>query len=604
MKNNLHSFHIPVMGIGYTVDTPIKVAQYGISSVISLVDDTLIEQMRKYYCAQYNKDYSPITKSDNDCRAKRITAYLNLLDEVIDEQFREVKASAFEPASKITTYFEFLDDQSSLKKEYLQMLNESDAQKQRKQQESLRAQMVVGSIDVNIMTKLDRPNYDKDGNDLGPEFSDAMAALRGFALSTVSSAIVFSAGINKRLYTYVEKFEDFYANAAGYIKKKIILKVSDYRSSIIQGRVFAKSGIWISEYRIESGLNCGGHVFPSNGQLLGPILDEFKKKKNDIIDSLKAVYDKAIEKRFNDERLFDYDMRFTVQGGVCTSEEHEFLMNHYGMQAVGWGTPFMLVPEAVAIDPDTVKKLIAATEEDLYVSGASPLNVGFNNLKESDSEQHRRDLIAQGSPGSNCPKGHLSFNTEFTPKPICSASKQYQSLKLAQLKETIENPEELEAAIEKIITKSCICHDLGTAALKLHSIGNMKTHFPAVCPGPTLAYFSKLTTLKEMIAHIYGRINLCANVVKPHMFIKEAKMYIDKFVRDCKDCSLTPSAKQIKTINEFLHNLTASIEYYNGLFPQILTLSKDMRDKALAELKTFQSQLEELVSLHSFLSFQ
>ncbi len=42
-----HSFHIPVMGIGYTVDTPLKVAQYGIDSVISLVDDILLEKLRK-----------------------------------------------------------------------------------------------------------------------------------------------------------------------------------------------------------------------------------------------------------------------------------------------------------------------------------------------------------------------------------------------------------------------------------------------------------------------------------------------------------------------------------------------------------------------------
>jgi hypothetical protein len=28
-----HSFHIPVMGLAFTIDTPIRVAHYGISSV-------------------------------------------------------------------------------------------------------------------------------------------------------------------------------------------------------------------------------------------------------------------------------------------------------------------------------------------------------------------------------------------------------------------------------------------------------------------------------------------------------------------------------------------------------------------------------------------
>ena len=47
-KTQPHSFHIPVMGLAYTVDSPIKVAKYGISSVISIVDDFLIEKMNEY----------------------------------------------------------------------------------------------------------------------------------------------------------------------------------------------------------------------------------------------------------------------------------------------------------------------------------------------------------------------------------------------------------------------------------------------------------------------------------------------------------------------------------------------------------------------------
>jgi len=66
------------------------------------------------------------------------------------------------------------------------------------------------------------------------------------------------------------------------LKKKIILKVSDFRSAIIQGNFFAKKGLWVSEYRIESGLNCGGHAFATDGFLLGPILEEFKQKRNNL----------------------------------------------------------------------------------------------------------------------------------------------------------------------------------------------------------------------------------------------------------------------------------------------------------------------------------
>ena len=66
--------------------------------------------------------------------------------------------------------------------------------------------------------------------------------------------------MNPRLYGYIANFKDFFPDVNGKIKKKIVLKVSDYRSAIIQGKFLAKKGLWVSEYRIESGLNCGGHA--------------------------------------------------------------------------------------------------------------------------------------------------------------------------------------------------------------------------------------------------------------------------------------------------------------------------------------------------------
>ncbi len=52
-----HTFSIPVMGTGFLVDTPLKVARYGISSVISLVDDSLIERMRRFHLEQEGEPY-------------------------------------------------------------------------------------------------------------------------------------------------------------------------------------------------------------------------------------------------------------------------------------------------------------------------------------------------------------------------------------------------------------------------------------------------------------------------------------------------------------------------------------------------------------------
>ncbi|MEY3690178.1 MAG: hypothetical protein RIT37_1740, partial [Bacteroidota bacterium] len=37
--NYIHDFHIPVMGLSFSVDTPLKVAHYGISSVVSIMEE-------------------------------------------------------------------------------------------------------------------------------------------------------------------------------------------------------------------------------------------------------------------------------------------------------------------------------------------------------------------------------------------------------------------------------------------------------------------------------------------------------------------------------------------------------------------------------------
>ena len=225
--NNIHSFHIPVMGTGFSIDTPIKVARYGISSVISLVDDTLIEQMRQFYCDVAGETYTPITKYEEDHRARRITEYLNLVDRIVKKQFEALKASAFEAGTEITKYFELLPDNSPLKALYHKMISATDPGQKNNLQNELRESIKPGDINVNIMTKLDRANYAPDNKELPPEYSDALAALRGYAQSTLTSAIIFSAGINRRLYSYVENFKDFYADAAGFIKKEIIIKVSN-----------------------------------------------------------------------------------------------------------------------------------------------------------------------------------------------------------------------------------------------------------------------------------------------------------------------------------------------------------------------------------------
>ncbi|MEA1911712.1 MAG: hypothetical protein U9N32_08600, partial [Spirochaetota bacterium] len=165
-----HSFQIPVMGTGFSVDTPLKVAKYGISSVISLVDDALIEQMRKFHSEKNNIPFTPILKGSEDWRANRITSYLNLLDDLIEIEMKEMLDSEFVEGSPITKYFELLPE-NTLKYKYLEMKALADGKEKINLQNYLRSQVTKGSIDVNIMTKLDNIPFYK-GKLLDIKYSD------------------------------------------------------------------------------------------------------------------------------------------------------------------------------------------------------------------------------------------------------------------------------------------------------------------------------------------------------------------------------------------------------------------------------------------------
>ncbi len=583
-----HSFYIPVMGTGFTIDTPLFVAKYGISSTISLVDDVLIEQMRKYWSDRSGEPYEPISQREEDARARRITAYLNLLNKLIEKQIAAVKVAPFEPDSEITRYFEMLPEAHPLRLIYEDMLK-SEAADKLKLQAKLRQAVVAGSIDVNIMTKLDC-EHDVNGKPLAYEFSDAAAALRGYAKSNLSSTLVLSAGFNPKLYGYLGEFPDFFPDKDSRIKKKICLKVSDYRSAVVQGKYLAKRGIWVSEYSIESSFNCGGHAFINDGQLLGPILEEFKARKEELLATMHEYYKKAlisIKKSCSD---LPQKMKITVQGGIGTSSEHEFLLQHYKVDAAGWGSPFLLVPEVTNVDEASLQKLVRAREEDVFLSSSSPLGVPFWNLKNSASEEARRDRIEKHNPGSLCVKGYLKFNKDFA-KPLCRASREYQALKLKELAASDLPPEKMAALKEDILAKACICHDLGGVALIKRDIATKLLPTPAICPGPNIVNFKKIITLKEMVNHIYGRCSLLIDQGRPHMFIKDLQLQVSHLLSEIKGASLGLPARSQKKLAEVKENLNQGIDYYRGLATSLL---KEQQTKFLQALEEFYKELDSV----------
>lgn len=591
--SSTHSFNIPVMGLAFTADTPLKVSHFGIDSVIPIGDDHLLEKLRKIHCAKFELPYEEISEKTEDSRAQRITRYLNLIQQLSEQKFEEFKESLEKKGTGLREFFSMLSDQSSLKQEFKLFMDKHPGLKE--VGNWIRANLSPGSIDVNIMTKLDKENYRKDEK-LPVEFNDAHAALRGYANSTLSSSIVFSAGLNPRLYSYLEQFEDFYPDASGEIKKKIILKVSDYRSALIQGQYLAKKGLWVSEYRIESGLNCGGHAFATDGFLMGPILSEFREKRNDLVQSTRLLFEQALS---NKNRIIPEKMlplRISAQGGVGTNEEHQFLLKHYQLDSVGWGTPFLLVPEATTVDENTLLKLVDAKEKDLYLSDISPLGVPFNNLRGNTKDEEKMKRVTSGRPGSSCPKKFLSLNKEFTEKAICTASRQYQHLKLKQLDQEGLSPELYKIKFDSVVSKSCICVGLGTTALLVNGIST-KTEGTGVsiCPGPNLAYFQKVMRLDEIVDHIYGRTNVIVRDDRPHMFIKELGIYIGYIKKRIDETRFGTTLKEQKYLSEFTENLKSGITYYEDLFTSLPQHFVNEKTEIMGSLDRMRTELETVI---------
>ena len=157
---NKHSFHIPIMGIGFTIDTPLKVSQYGIDSVISLVDDILLEKLRKMYHIKFEIPYEEITDKIDDFRAKRITSYLNLIKHLSKRKFEELKNTTLETSNGIIAYLNMLPDSSYIKQEFQSLT--TNCIDFNKIQDRIKKKLSMGSIDVNIMTKVDKDNYIKN----------------------------------------------------------------------------------------------------------------------------------------------------------------------------------------------------------------------------------------------------------------------------------------------------------------------------------------------------------------------------------------------------------------------------------------------------------
>lgn len=561
--NDGHTFHIPVMGTGFTIDTPIRIAPYGIHSAISLVNDSLIEIARRRHSSLAGRPFEPVPDSHLDARAERIRSYLDLVQELVDQRSESLRAGSFDDEQGPARYFELLPTTSKLRRRYMALKNES-APKAQRQLDELRQYIVPGRVDVNIMTKLDRA-HDAKGRPVPEKHSEALSALRGFMLSKARGAIILSAGANPRLFAYLGEWDALFPREDGRSDKMLILKVSDFRSALVQAKMLARRGIWVSEYRIESGLNCGGHAFPTEGHLLGPILDEFKARRAELREGLLPAWSKGLAARGRMEPSELPSISVTVQGGIGTHEEDCLLREHYGADATGWGSPFLMVPEVVQLDHATERLLATANQDDVMLSYSSPLGVRFWTVRGSPSEQARLDRIAQGRPGSVCRKRHLAMDCTYGDVPLCTGSRAYQRKKLAELDPQDEHHALL---VERITAPACICDDLGGAFQRAdpEAAETLQTPPPAICPGPNVVNFQRTMTLDEMVDHVYGRKNVMTRRDRPHLLLREAQLYLDVAEQDISMVGTPLEARRPEQLEKYLDRVVEALEQYRKTF--------------------------------------
>src|SRR5690606_11839568 len=118
--------------------------------------------------------------------------------------------------------------------------------------------------------------------------------------------------------------------------------------------------------------------------------------------------------------------------------------------------------------------------------------VRFYYLKGTSAEKEKESRIRQGKPGSPCTEKHLVSNTEFTEKPICTASRAYQTKKIAQLRALELPAPEFQRRYGEVVSKECLCVGLMNSAVHVYALPRLKKlEAVTVCPGPNIIHFNK-----------------------------------------------------------------------------------------------------------------
>lgn len=147
----------------------------------------------------------------------------------------------------------------------------------------------------------------------------------------------------------------------------------------------------------------------------------------------------------------------------------------------------------------------------------------------------------------------------------------------------------------KIIEKSCTCVGLGTSALIKYNLDTkVEGDGVSICPGPNMAYYSKVMSLENMTDHIYGRTNMVSRIDRPNFFIKELQIYIEYLKNKLEDTKYAMNKKEEKYLKTFTKNMMAGVSYYQSLFANVKGSFQDVKATILHELERTELTLNQI----------
>jgi hypothetical protein len=152
--------------------------------------------------------------------------------------------------------------------------------------------------------------------------------------------------------------------------------------------------------------------------------------------------------------------------------------------------------------------------------------------------------------------------------------------------------------LNEVLEKDCLCEGLSAPAI-LSSGETPRRNLSAVtiCPGPNLAYFKGVFSLKEMVGHIYGKLNINLDNERPHVFIKELQLYMQYLKAEMEKAIPENSAKFETYVEKFQKNLESGIQYYNDLMNAVSVGKEEVTNKMKEQLNAILLEIQGTTSV-------